>query len=57
MLSFTSYLAKFFFLRYQKTDGDDYEPDNLSGLHRSIQKLLSEAGLFSLSFHDLKGNW
>ena len=30
------------FLRYRKTDGDDYEPDTLSGLHRSIQRLLSE---------------
>ena len=34
-------LAKFF-LRYRKTDGDDYEPDTLSGLQRSIQRLLSE---------------
>ena len=34
-------LAKFF-LRYRKTDGDDYEPDTLSGLERSIQRLLSE---------------
>ena len=33
-------LAKF--LRYQKTDGDDYEPDTLSGLQRSMQRLLSE---------------
>ena len=30
------------FLGYCKTDGDDYEPDTLSGLQRSIQKLLSE---------------
>ena len=33
-------LAKF--LRYRKTDGDDYEPDTLPGLQRSIQRLLSE---------------
>ena len=33
-------LAKF--LTYRKTDGDDYEPDTLSGLQRSIQRLLSE---------------
>ena len=30
------------FLRYRKTDGDDYEPDTLPGLQRSIQRLLSE---------------
>ena len=33
-------LAKFF-LRYRKTDGDDYEPDTLSGLQRSIQNKLA----------------
>ena len=33
-------LAKY--LRYRKTDGDNFEPDTLSGLQRSIQRLLSE---------------
>ena len=35
-------LAFFFFLRYRKTDGDDYKIDTLPGLQRSIQRLLSE---------------
>ena len=30
------------FLRYRKTDDDNFEPDTLSGLQRSIQRLLSE---------------
>ena len=44
-------------ITYRKTDGDDYEPDTLSGLQRSIQRLLSEGRPSFTVLSHLKGNW
>ena len=49
-------LAKF--LRYRKTDGDEYEPNRSCRVCSEVYRgFFPKAGLLSLSFHHLKGNW